>query len=253
MRVQLPLLSLTLRTPSRQLLSMQTNAMSGGSLSTRTIQDLSSGAQPQIANLLCKSFPMSDPYSWGRPLGYTDEGFRSYIEPYTQEYFKKDHHRVIGFKNCESDELDAVLLYEPFGKVEIDRDKVTYDRNGPIESLMFSCRFQFIDNLLAASPSLSSEEASRLNCGYIAWMAVDPSLRRNGLCLALVQEATRRMQMGYDCIIAYCTSPKSRNVFLKAGYEVWGEIKYSTFEVNGSCPYESLPDEVSIMVKRTQP
>ena len=231
---------------------MQSAGMSEGSISSRTIQDLQLDAQPQIANLLCKCFPTSDPYSWGRPLGYTDEGFRSYIEPYTQEYFKKDHHHIIGIKDGVSNKLDAVLLYEPFGVVEIDKEKVTYDRNGPIESLMFNCRFKFIDTLLTSSPSLTATQASELHCGYIAWMAVDPSLRRNGMCLAMVQEATRRMQTDYDYVIAYCTSPKSRKVFLKAGYDVWGEIKYSSFEVNGNCPYESLPDEVSIMVKKTK-
>ena len=216
------------------------------------IVDLQVDNQRHIANLLCKCFPMSDAYSWGRPLGYTDEGFRSYIEPYTQEYFKKEHHHAIGIINEVGDQLDAVLLYEPFGYLEIDKDKISFDRNGPIESLMFNCRFQFIDALLDRSPSLTSNEAGKISCGYIAWMAVDPSQRRRGICLSLVKEATQRMRADYDYIIAYCTSPKSRKVFLKADYEVWGEIKYSTFPVNGSYPYESLPDEVSIMVRRVR-
>jgi hypothetical protein len=45
-------------------------------------------------------------------------------------------------------------------------------------------------------------------------------------------------------------SPNARHVFEKQGFELWGQIPYKSYELNGKFPYSILPDEVSILVKK---
>lgn len=45
-------------------------------------------------------------------------------------------------------------------------------------------------------------------------------------------------------------SPNARHVFQKQGFELWGHIPYKSFDLNGTYPYSTLPDEVSVLVKK---
>ena len=177
------------------------------------------------------------------------------------EFFSKSDNVAMGILNTAEDDaegnsLAGAILYEPFGDVEVDASKLEVSTSEPISAMMTTCRSRFLLALQERNPSLTEEQRASLKCGYIGWMAVHSSQRRKGICLTLVQQATREMALaGMSFIIAYCTSPKSRAVFLKAGYEVWAEVRYATFQVRenkypgGEFPYRNVPDEVSIMVK----
>jgi hypothetical protein len=39
-------------------------------------------------------------------------------------------------------------------------------------------------------------------------------------------------------------------VFEKQGFELWGQIPYKSYELNGKFPYSTVPDEVSVLVKK---
>jgi RimJ/RimL family protein N-acetyltransferase len=171
--------------------------------------------------------------------------------PYVDEFMTKEANTAIGL--IDRTEVEEVvygaLLIEPFGELEIDKGKVEFNASAPIEALLGECRLSFIDAFCLRNPTVTNDQARSIPCGYIAWMAVSPEYRRRGSCLAMVSAATDILGGQCKYSVAYCTSPKSKFVFLKAGYEVWGQIKYSSFEVDGACPFESIPDEVSIMVK----
>ena len=156
----------------------------------------------------------------------------------------------------KADSLAGAILYEPFGDLELDASKLEVSSSEPISAMMTTCRTRFLNALKERNASLTEEQIMGLKCGYIGWMAVHSSQRRKGICLTLVQQATHEMdKAGVSFVIAYCTSPKSRAVFLKAGYEVWAEVRYANFHVRenkyqgGEFPYRNIPDEVSIMVK----
>lgn len=147
-------------------------------------------------------------------------------------------------------ELIAALMREPFGLLEIDESLVLFNATAPIECLLGKCRLSFINSFKQHYPHISREKAIHVNCTYIAWMGVLPPHRRRGLVSLLIDKATLESeQLGYHLSVAYCTSPKSRDAFVKAGYSLWGAIPYAGCEVNGSFPFSSIPDEVSIVVK----
>jgi hypothetical protein len=202
-----------------------------------------------VESLLASCFPTTDTYSWGGPLGYTDERLKGYLNLVVPDFLTNDTKIAIG--KLENEALYATLLVEPFGAVESDMDKVAYDDSSVIDFLLAICRKAFIRGFQSRERTVSDITIQNVRCGYIAWMGVNALHRRKGACLSMVVHATGLLKaQGYNYSVAYCTSPKSKYVFLKADYELWGEIVYADFEFNGECPYKHVPDAVSIMVKR---
>jgi hypothetical protein len=50
--------------------------------------------------------------------------------------------------------------------------------------------------------------------------------------------------------VTFAANPTSRRVFEKHGFEKWGEVCYQDFEFRGVRPFGSLPDEVTVLVKK---
>ena len=83
-------------------------------------------------------------------------------------------------------------------------------------------------------------------------MATLPKVRRRGLATDLINRSVQLAQcLGYKVCKTEATGEYSRKAFLKAGFEVVAECKYSEFCVNNKTVFEDISDHqaCALMVK----
>ena len=130
----------------------------------------------------------------------------------------------------------------------------SYSTNA-MHALVHQCRKIFHHEFLRrqrgekkASDALRYGEDSRV--AFFAWLATDGTIRGHGIAGNLVDEAVTHVgRNAYTHGVAFAASPQSKRVFLRAGFEDWGGVEYSTFEYGNQRPFASLPDECSVLVK----
>ena len=91
-----------------------------------------------------------------------------------------------------------------------------------------------------------------LKCeGYhIVQIGVITQYRRNGLATMLIIRALEHAKNhGYRVAMAECTSPASRDCFLKAGFSEFFSIAYKNYSNGKTFPYGGLPGGISLMIK----
>jgi ribosomal protein S18 acetylase RimI-like enzyme len=249
------------------------------SLSGVTIRELAGEDVQVTAKLISDAFPLTNTHSWGRALGLT-----SNMEGYMTTYLPTPLSRRLGglgayiADSCSPAEklVGATILedYEVFSPTPAaatpsstdedtvtdtttDQDTVISAAFSAIEGLINECKVvfqrEFVRRRCAAIPGESnSQSLTSSKIGYVAWIATDETYRGNGIANALVDAGCKALEsQGYEWSTAFCVSPTATRVFLRQGYELWGEVPYASFTMpDGTKPYSVLPDEVSVVVKR---
>lgn len=148
-----------------------------------------------------------------------------------------------------------------------EEDEEDESRN-PIAAIMNTANVLFWDHL--DKKTAGGKPVGCHEIAYFAFLGVEGIARRLGVGARLVREAEEhltspklrvaksrneqpdawralpRVRVG----AAFCTSPKSRDLFGKEGFEVVNTIEYSKFEMDGmGTPFASLPDGLYVMVK----
>ena len=233
------------------------------SLSGITIRELSGDDVPVTAKVISEAFPLTNTHSWGRALGLT-----SNMEGYMTTYLPKPLSKRLGglgaciVDSCSPAEklVGATILedYEifspsPVADTTVDQDTVSAAFSA-IEGLINECKVVFQREFERRCTAIHGESSSLTSSkiGYVAWIATDESYRGKGVASALVDAGCKALvSQDYEWSTAFCVSPTATRVFLRQGYELWGEVPYASFTMpDGTTPYSILPDEVSVVVKR---
>jgi ribosomal protein S18 acetylase RimI-like enzyme len=208
----------------------------------------------RAANVLVDAF-QNDPYSWSRALGRSSDLFKYYMEKIYVPQVVEDStpslvaiHEEGAIGELDGGRLVGVLTLEDFKKSDKPSEDVD-EATQPIPAILRAAHTLFWSEL-AVRRKETSETAG--NICYFAFLAVDGAYRRkhigDTLVLRGMEEAKR---CGFRVAVAFCTSPKSSNLFARVGFERWASIIYSEFKLpsDGSIPFHSLPDSTDIMVK----
>jgi GNAT superfamily N-acetyltransferase len=234
------------------------------------IDKLSMEDVSETARVIDKAFPLSAPHSWGRALGFT-----SGMEDYMHSYLPKP----IGLKDLASlaarvgrdgkDEIVGVLILEnmdsPYATKpsKTDTDSPTSDSPEDEVPEEFVFAIQAIEAILDECKSIFKSEYKKRHeespalyrtdsrFGYVAWIAVDDSMRGKDIAGSLIEKGMRNLrENGVSYAVAFCVSPTATRVFQRRGFEVWGSVRYADFEFGGKQPFAILPDECSVLVKK---
>lgn len=145
------------------------------------------------------------------------------------EYLQRCNKGDIGYK------MDSKFAYVG--------NETIIDNGGAFFYILISVYFSFLFS--------SAINLYLIFCFLSAYIAIDDSCRGKGMAGKLIDTSLKRMvENNYEFAVAYCVSPNARHVFQKQGFELWGQIPYSSYILNGRHPYSTLPDEVSVLVKK---
>jgi len=209
----------------------------------------------RAAKVLIDAFT-SDPYSWGKALGRAPEMFPKYIEEqYMPEVLKDTVPSFVALndesgKDCATDEkaVMGTLILEDFHKSDEPTPNMD-ERSQAIPAILRACHNLFWREL-EGRKGLHKHNVGPIS--YFAFLAVDPGYRRHRVGFKLVEKGVEEsIRAGFKVAVAFCTSPKSADLFTKNGFECWGNIVYKEFRLpsDGSIPFQSLPDSTAVMVR----
>lgn len=220
---------------------------------------------PNAAKVISDAIPLSSPHSWSRALNLP-----SSFEDYLLSYLPTAVNFHVGSyaERLQSDPTictSVVTLEEMEGPEAVDYSAGEEEEESSISSpidaspsnddynpyaalygILNACKDIFYTKL-KTQPMVLYASGKHV---YVSWIATHDSFQRRGSGGRLLTHANTVMsQHDYDYAVAYCSHPGSTRLFQRAGYEVWGKIKYSEFEFEGRKPFSSLPDEVSVLVR----
>jgi len=243
-----------------------------------TVNRLSMNDVGVAKSLFSRSFPRTATHSWSRALGL-NRTLDGYMATYLPTHIQNPNLGCLAARlklenndNTNTELVGALLLefmpspIEPSDskKEENDHDRGKHEQAGTettqsteqpdeatlfaynaIDGIMNECRLIFHRTLRQKY----GNDALEIKCGYVAWIAVDEPYRKTGVASALIRDGNILLKhSGCRYAVAFAMSPTSTKVFKKNGYERWGYVTYSEFELNGKTPFNILPDEVSVMV-----
>jgi len=196
----------------------------------------------QAAQVIIDAFK-NDPYNWGRALNRPSDFFDEWMKNVYLPSVVASPVRSLVAVDDDGETVIGVLILEEFK----DQDAPDPSRMA-VYSIMGKGHDIFYEQLL----KLKGEDHDSVGpvC-YFAWLAVSPHHRRRHIGEALVKEGQVLAKAAdYRFALAFCTSPKSSFLFQKQGFERWGEVNYGNFQLktDGSFPFKSLPDEMTVMV-----
>ena len=215
---------------------------------TMKVIQLTKDFAADAAHVLSKAFE-NDPYSWGRAIGSSSERFEKYVNNiHLPEVVESKVPSFIAVDEAQSNQVTGILTLEDFAKS--DKPSETDDEFGqPIPAILRKCHTLFWSELFMRTGK--TPQTIGPVC-YFAFLAVHGSYRRRHIGEALVQRGVEEARKcGFQTLVAFCTSPRSANLFGKCGFERWASIKYTEFKLpsDGSTPFSSLPDSTAVMVK----
>jgi GNAT superfamily N-acetyltransferase len=222
----------------------------------------------ETARLLTEAFGISESHSWARALGL-DQFLE--LNGLTDDYIpRRMYDEELGCFGCFAETLEkkligTVVLEKMNAPGSMDDDfepqfrglssaYTSYSMNA-MHALVHQCKVIFHQEFLRrqrgeyrASDAVYYGEDSRV--AFFAWLATDLTIRGRGIAGSLVEEAvTHSRKSMYTHGVAFAASPQSKRVFLRAGFEEWGGVRYDLFEYGNERPFASLPDECTVLVK----
>lgn len=272
-------MAVAVRFPTSHMSSLSNNhAIIQSPTDSRLVVNRLSMNDVEVAkNLFTRSFPLSATHSWSRALGLnrTLDGYMaSYLPTHIQnpllgcvaarirlgseetntelvgalllEFMKNPNEKeeVRIRDEHDTDDGDGTLSNEGTTTTE-ELDEATSLAYAAIDGIMNECRSIFHRKL----QDKYKDDAINIKSGYVAWIAVDEHFRGTGVASALICNGNKLLKdSGCRYAVAFTMSPTSTRVFHKNGYERWGFITYSNYEMNGIRPFSILPDELSVMV-----
>jgi len=224
-------------------------------------------------NLFTRCFPLSATHSWSRALGL-NRTLDGYMASYLPIHIQNPHlgciaarcSRLLEKDETNMDLVGALLLEfmkspkeEEENQTRADDGKNHDDDKGTTQQLDEATSFAYtaIDGLMNECRGIFhrqlqdkyGDDALQIKCGYVAWIAVDEHFRGTGVASALICNGNKLLKdSGCRYAVAFTMSPRSTRAFQKNGYERWGFVTYSTYELDGKRPFSILPDELSVMV-----
>ena len=222
----------------------------------------------EAACLISNAFPLDSKHSWSRALGID-----SNMAPYLNGYLEKQLTLTdsIGITDDSGNLVGALIIelhpwrdkcqegLEGINQIAINdiqwsrekeqfSEKNEYSPYDAIETILEECEVVLYKSIDANS---DLNIFRRGDYGYIAWIAVSAMKRNQGLAGLLIQQANQMLEVkGCSLAVAYCVTPEAKLLFQKQGYEKIGEVNYKSFKYKDRFPFESIPDEISIMVKK---
>lgn len=185
-----------------------------------------------------------DEYSWARALGRGDESLLEYLDkcviPCARE---RDCPQSLVAKRNET--VVGVLVLETYGPTRVPACGVceVVEPNEAIEGILAQASGEFDRGL--------RERGWDDKVCYVAWLGVDSTARRDKVGLMLMEQGLREARRcGFRYACAFCTSPKSESLCVKAGFEVWARIPYKEFTIRGVQPFKSLPDAFVVVARK---
>eukprot|EP01041_Mallomonas_annulata_P002310 gene2310-4500_t len=258
-RLALQLKSLSFRTPnSKFCLKMNSDDIFD---SKHIPIPLNTSRIAEVVKVVAEAFPYESDHSWSRALNLPSN-LTAFLNSVVPEYISESPGSIAVLDN--NFDIKGVLLLEDFVeklkiKGNVSEISLSVEQNNKTESaietkyaaigsLLQSCRNIFLSQLKVRTDTIFDESRGRY-C-YVAWIAVRDQDRKTGVAAAMLRHATDDLRhLGYKYAIAYCASPTSTRAFVREGYEIWGKIPYSEFELANERPFAILPDEVSVVVK----
>lgn len=213
----------------------------------------------EAATLFGDAFPASAAHSWGRALGLTTtiDGF---MKSYMPEHVNNRDLGCFAARSTDNKLVGAVILENMSAASTVDKqqesEEMKEDESGENDTdpnTLFA--YRAIDGIMKECKVIFKRELTERKqhetqkCGYVAWIAVDESVRGAGIAGELIKRGTALLQNnGYRYSVAFTVSPIATKVFENQGYERWGAVTYKEYELDGKRPFSILPDEVSVMV-----
>ncbi|MCX6700204.1 MAG: GNAT family N-acetyltransferase [Methanomicrobiales archaeon] len=85
---------------------------------------------------------------------------------------------------------------------------------------------------------------------HIFQVGVSPQFQGLGIAKALIRTAVENARTGgFSYVLAECTSPASQGLFSSCGFFAAYEITFRNFSVDGTCYFQDLPGEITLMVR----
>ena len=227
--------------------------------------------------LFSHAFPRSATHSWSRALGL-NRTIDGYMDAYLPTHIQNPNlgciaaRLQVGKDEINTELVGALLLEFMASPIDInttdpekkdsnndgdhdhrDKDELVSEQPddetifayAAIDGIMNECRLIFHETLRERH----GNDASAIRCGYVAWIAVHEQFRGAGVASALIRDGNKRLkESGCRYAVAFTMSPTSTKVFQKNGFERWGWVTYSEYELEGKRPFRILPDELSVMV-----
>jgi GNAT superfamily N-acetyltransferase len=206
----------------------------------------------QAGKLLTDCFFNDFTYSWGRALGETKVDRLSYYinEMHLPEVLKDSSPPSPVALTDDGKQVIGILTLENFKKSDEEYSKQGEEtQTQPIPAILNTCHTIFWNELA------QRKHENKVTCGeicYFAFLGVSSEHRRQRIGEHLVIKGVENAKIdGYRIGLAFCTSPKSRALFEKLGFESWGEVVYKDFKLpsDGSIPFASIPDSTTVMCK----
>ena len=200
---------------------------------------------PTAARVLTEAFGSDKVYNWGLALGRDPEAMGKWMRSEYVPGLVKDGVAIESLVAMDGDDVAGVLALEELKPSKIE-DGMPEDMQC-IMAILARGERAFFDGLPSKLGFPPTERTA-----YLAFLGTSPAFRKRGVADALVRASLDvAKKRGFRVAMALCTSPASTRIMSRAGFECWDQVEYASFSMpNGRVPFASLPDGMSVMVRR---
>lgn len=168
---------------------------------------------------------------------------------YVPEHIGNPELGCLAARHSNSNNLVGAVILEFMKTTKEDEEDSDMNHDDP--NILFA--FRAIDGIMKECKHIFKREMTHRHnrlgskCGYVAWIAVDESVRGAGIAGELIQRSSTLLtDSGCHYAVAFTVSPTATRVFERNGYVRWGSVTYKVYEIDGKYPFRILPDEVSV-------